>query len=359
MTKFVFFLITLAVATAGAFLFLKLRIPAGSFIGAMLAAVVLNLLCQRSATYSFLSPAMQLVSGAMIGSKVGKTEVLELKQIIVPTLLLLLGMVCLNLFFGVAICLCSDLDVATALFATTPGGVADMALISEQLGANSAYVAVMQCCRTIIIYTLCPSVFRFVLNRRLKKQPLSKPAQAEASVASASPARKAQPLSLLGLLLSAAAGGFLFNAFGIAAGMIMGAVIGSAAFCIAFGKVYFPKVLTHALLIVCGAHIASQITMDTLRSIPELLVPLLIEFVGIFAFIFLLSTLLNRFTKLDYATCLFASAPGGVQEMAVLSDEFGADSLKVAVMQMTRLVFVISFFPIMIQWVIFLVQSIR
>ena len=63
------------------------------------------------------------------------------------------------------------------------------------------------------------------------------------------------------------------------------------------------------------------------------------------------AALLNRFTALDYSTALFSSTPGGISEMAILSEEMGVDSFKVSVLHTCRLFFVIAFFPVINKFV--------
>jgi uncharacterized membrane protein AbrB (regulator of aidB expression) len=47
---------------------------------------------------------------------------------------------------------------------------------------------------------------------------------------------------------------------------------------------------------------------------------------------------------------MFASTPGGLQEMALLADDLGADTTKVTILQTARLMCVISFSPAMISF---------
>ena len=60
---------------------------------------------------------------------------------------------------------------------------------------------------------------------------------------------------------------------------------------------------------------------------------------------------LSKLTKLDLTTSLFASAPGGVSDMAIIASELGADPAKVAALQTLRLIVVIVLFPTLVTWV--------
>ena len=55
---------------------------------------------------------------------------------------------------------------------------------------------------------------------------------------------------------------------------------------------------------------------------------------------------------MDPVTALFACAPGGLTDMALIAADLGADSSKVAAMQMMRLVSVIALYPTIIGWLV-------
>ena len=364
-TDIIFFAITLAVAWVGSFIARKIKLPAGAMIGSMAAVIIFNLITEKGFFYSDFKLVLQVFSGAMIGGKVAKEDVIELKRIIFPALILIVCMVILNLVFGSAIYIFSDLDIATSLFATTPGGVSDMALISEELGANTGYVAILQVFRLLIIYTFCPPIFKYVMKKGAAKpgETLSvDPAQEEITaeeivegVEVVDPKTgekeklKFEPKRFVLLLLSSAAVGILFNSIGVTAGMIIGGMVGAAIFTIATHKTLFPDKVRIALQTCSGAFIGMNMTRESLASVGELIIPIFIMMIGILVFVFATSFVIHKLTKLEYATCMFASTPGGLQEMALLADDMGADALKVSVMQTCRLVFVISFFPTMIK----------
>ncbi|MBQ1376345.1 MAG: AbrB family transcriptional regulator, partial [Lachnospiraceae bacterium] len=363
--NFVWFLVTLAVACLGSFIARKLKLPAGAMVGSMAFVIAFNLITDKGYFYPDLKIVMQIVSGAMIGGKLGREDVKELKTIILPVLILIVMMVILNIAFGTSIYMASELDIATSLFATTPGGVADMALISEELGANTAYVAILQVFRLLIIYTFCPPLFKLAMKKGVVKAagsgsenktlpesgktseavqtPEGKAPDNDSGNGAAAPAKRGfEPVRFACLILAAAAIGMLFHFLHVTAGPILGGMVGGAIYTICTRKTLFPKQVTTGLQTVAGAFIGMNMTRESLMNLPELIVPILIMIVGILAFVFITSFLIHKITKLDYATCMFASTPGGLQEMALLAEEMGVNPLKVSVMQTCRLFFVIS-----------------
>ena len=91
--NFVWFLVTLAVACLGSFIARKLKLPAGAMVGSMAFVIAFNLITDKGYFYPDLKIVMQIVSGAMIGGKLGREDVKELKTIILPVLILIVMMV--------------------------------------------------------------------------------------------------------------------------------------------------------------------------------------------------------------------------------------------------------------------------
>lgn len=349
------FLLTLLCAFIGGTIAYKLHLPAGALVGAIVGVVILNLTYGKSYFYADLRVILQLLSGAMIGSKIGKKDILELKTIIVPTLILLVGMVALNLTFGGMIYKFSSLDVATALFATAPGGVSDMALISAELGANTAYVGILQLFRILVVFLCMPPIFKRIIAKERAKHPQQEAASQSNSAAEQAVAHeKAAPFPLKRfflLLVIAAAGGLICRALGLAAGALTGAMVASAAYCVWKGTIKFPSKIKTVLQMCSGAFIGISVDKECIMTMPELVVPLLIMLVGIFAFVFVIAFLMRKICKIDLAVCLLSSTPGGVQEMALLSEDLHADTPKIAIMQSSRLMCVIIFFPTMLEMI--------
>lgn len=237
------------------------------------------------------------------------------------------------------------LDVATALFSSAPGGMADMALISAELGAETAYVGILQMFRILVIILTMPPLFKKILQKRGYR---SKRQETTASADMGEPKATVVPMRLLILLFIAAVGGLFFRWLGVTAGALTGGMLASAVYCVLRGTVKFPSVLKFLLQILAGAYIGIGIDRACVSTMPNLLAPALIMVIGIYGFVFVMAWLMHRLFKLDLAVCLLSSTPGGVQEMSLLSEDLGADTAKIAVMQTVRLVFVILLFPTML-----------
>ena len=341
------FFITLAVATVGGMIAYRLKLPAGGLVGAMAAVITFNLITDAAVFPTDLRMLVQLASGTMIGSRITKQDVYDMRKIIVPTIVLIISVFGMSLFIGFCMSMLSDLDVITAFFASAPGGLSDMAIISADLGANAAYVAILQLTRILTIFSVLPPVFKW----RLKKYSAEKAAAEHLKQAVPLPPKN-ERMSRLGFtLLCAISLGIVFYLLKITAGAMIGAMVGSAAFGIFTGKAYFPRKATLYLQIFSGAFIGMGMDRASFFAMQTLLVPMGIMAVGVLLSAFVVSTLVHKLTKLEYATCLLGSTSGGVQEMSLLADDLGADASKIALMQTSRLMLTIMIYPTLLNFI--------
>ncbi len=146
---------TLGLAIAGGFVGYKLKIPAGAMIGSMLAVAAGALLkFDLGALPSYSKPVVQVVLGAILGLGLRNTSLEQLKSLLVPaaviiTILMTAGFATafiLNRFFG--------LDLMTAIFSSTPGGMSELSMVAADIGANSPIVALLQLIRLMSVIVL-------------------------------------------------------------------------------------------------------------------------------------------------------------------------------------------------------------
>lgn len=358
--NFGFFVVTLVIALVFGLVGYRLKLPAGVMVGAMVGVILFNVLTGKAYFYTDLKVVLQIMSGAMIGSRIHKRDLLEAKKIVWPAVILMVGMIAFNLSSGMLVYLISPLDAATSLFATAPGGMTDMAIISADLGANPAYVALLQLVRILIIIICMPPILKQIILKKHVRQ--------EQSIDSVAPVLVLKDVSvqpdharvefdfvrrpgLVWLLLCAIVGGLLLWALGVMAGAMIGAMIGSAIYSVRAGAVQYPNSLKLGLQIMAGAFIGIGLDRENLVQLPELLLPIGILLVAILASVFVVGWIMHKLTGLELSTCLLASTPGGISEMSLLSEELGSDTPKIAILQTIRLFTVILLFPGMLRFV--------
>ncbi|TCO77494.1 AbrB family transcriptional regulator [Marinisporobacter balticus] len=151
---------TLGVASIGGFIGIKFKIPAGAFIGAMIAVAIYNICTELGTLPSNFKLAAQIVVGGMIGLNFTMDTVHALKDLIVPACILIVGLTFFSIGLGFIISKLTGLDLVTALFSCSPGGLTDMALISEAYGAQTPKVVLLHLMRLITVIMVLPIVIK-------------------------------------------------------------------------------------------------------------------------------------------------------------------------------------------------------
>lgn len=352
------FLITLIVGLAGAYLALKLKIPAGGILGSLFAVVAFNLISGGQAFfYPRVKQIVQLLVGVFAGAKIGKTELKELKKVPQP-LVAIIGITLLyNILFGLLIGFVTNTDQLTALYITAPGGLSDMALIAETAGVNNTSMTMVQLLRVILFNVIFPPVFCAIAKKvsvnygktesKSHKLPIVDPVQSRNKMQNG--------LLFAGLLASASLGGFLISQTGIEGGLILGAMLFSMFYSCLFGKTNIApglKKCHHALL---GAYIGSGIVLTGFSSIQEFFVPLVFVAIELCLATATAAFLAWKTKKLDTMSSMTASTPGGLAEMLALTDELGGDVSKVVVIHSMRLIVVVAVCPTLFRWIVSLI----
>ena len=381
---------TLLVAALGATVFVKLKVPAGAFLGAMIFVVTFNVLTDFATFPVNASPYVRIFAGALIGSRMTKSDVIELKTILFPAVLLVFGMLVLNLSLGYGIHRLTGLELSTALLGSAPGGVQDMALIADDLGANAAQIALLQTVRILAILGILPTLLTAFCKRYLRNSPDSgtgtaekrktEPAEGNPAALPAANAdvtgdtkevtkedstgrkkdrfegwHRKDVLAFARTMVFAAIGGLLLNMTDLPAGAMVGAMLLTVLSTILIRPAYVPPGVRTVVMTCAGALIGSGVGADDLIRLGEIIVPAAILVVVLLIANFVFGILIHKITKLDLITSLFASAAGGMTDMALISDTLGADAPKVAILQLLRLICVITMFPTVLRFFMTLV----
>jgi membrane AbrB-like protein len=322
----------------------RIRIPAGAMIGAIVSTAILNTITGYALVPVITRPIMQIAGGILLGHSVSKGNLIMVKSLGKATIILITGLIVLNFTLGILIHYLCDMDLTTSLFATAPGGVSDMALIADELGADTSVVSLMQLFRMFGIYLIFPPVLRMLTKKNRKNVELPSNLLKQEAEIEKEPSRQ-KDKNLLLTVLSGIVGGLLLIHWKVPAGGLVGSVLASGLYNIITERGYVSGRVRFPIQVGVGALIGAQMTKESLSSFEALVIPILIMLVGLLLFTFIFGVLMNRSTMLDFSTCLLALTPGGIQETSLLADELGCDTATVIVMHTIRLVVVICAFP--------------
>ena len=278
----------------------------------------------------------------LIGSRIKKSDLTDIYRLFLPIVILFFGMMAMNLVFGALMHIFGGLDLVTALLSSAPGGMQDMALIADDMGGNSIIVSLTQLTRVVFILAFFPVFYKKILAHEPPRTCVCK----EQKSSETNTSELSEPLKIRRFLFTAlisTLGGLLFKAMHINAG----ALIGSMIFCglggICTNRTYFPVKAKIILQILAGSYIGAQVTRGSLSVLAQLVVPILIMFVGTTLYTYLMGRLLHRLTRFDRMTCMLMCTPGGCQEMSLMADDLNCDAPKIVIIHTIRIFCVITF----------------
>jgi uncharacterized protein len=205
---------------------------------------------------------------------------------------------------AVALARMAGLDRATALFASVPGGAAEMAVLGERFGARVDRVAAAQSLRILIVVAVIPAVYTLL------------------GVHGADPyvqgAKAFAPTGFLLLTAATAIGGFVFHRARVPNAFVLGSL--AVAIPLTAAQVdlsAMPQLASNAGQCLLGCALGSRFQRDFLQGAHR--------FVGAVAASVLLAMVLSALfgaglaymSQLHAATLVLGTAPGGIAEMCI------------------------------------------
>ncbi|MCL2564995.1 MAG: AbrB family transcriptional regulator [Defluviitaleaceae bacterium] len=135
----------------------------------------------------------------------------------------------------------------------------------------------------------------------------------------------------------------------IPAAYMLGALLLVTVWNLTVGFAFFPQELRVATQILAGTYLGLSIDKSNLYSIRTLIKPISIILTLFFINALVFGYIVHRFFGTDLVTALYSFAPGGVAEMAIIADSFGADAGMITAMQLLRLITAFTFYPFLFQ----------
>lgn len=150
-------------------------------------------------------------------------------------------------------------------------------------------------------------------------------------------------------LVIAATGGALFSRIRVPAGFMLGAMFFVMAANMIFDKLTVPQFLITASRILAGTLIGSKISKSSFAGLNKMMIPMVFA-----VFLTLVLSIISGFLILSVSgisrpEAFFGTAPGGISDMSLISEEFGADMSRVALLQLVRVIVCIAVIPVFIR----------
>ena len=158
------FLFTVIVGIIGGIIGYFSHLPAGTMSCSMALVAYFNVKTHKAYMPLTLRKIIQSFGGALIGAKVTLSDVIALKDLILPIILIVIGFCLMNVLVGFFLYKTTKFSLSTALLSASPGGMSDISLMAEDLGANGPQVASMQFLRAIFIVGVYPIIIKILFT---------------------------------------------------------------------------------------------------------------------------------------------------------------------------------------------------
>lgn len=154
------------VAAVGGWLGVRLRLPAGALVGAMLLGLIPGLIGIGPIAWpgAVLSGAYLLL-GSRVGSRFDRSIIRRLWALLPFALAFVTGLILICGGIGWGLHLTTSIDLITALLATSPGGIEAATIAALDTGANVTMVATIQMMRLLMMVLVGPLIIRHLITR--------------------------------------------------------------------------------------------------------------------------------------------------------------------------------------------------
>ncbi|MBB6214154.1 hypothetical protein HNQ80_000223 [Anaerosolibacter carboniphilus] len=340
------FLMTIMIGAFFGYLFTRLKIPGGMMVGSIVAVSTFNITTGIAYMPTMGRIAAQVIAGAFIGIGVEKSDLMRLKFIFKPAIVLISGMMILNIVSGLLIYQFSPLDSVTALMCAVPGGMSDIPIISGDMGADASKVAVMQFLRLVTGI----GVFPAAIARIARDQGDGKADKEEAYERVASSTKDMQSFGMT--IIVASAFGFLGKSIGITAGTLILSMISVITLKLLTGKAWMPRWVRRFAQVLAGAYIGCNVQYADILEMKFLVIPAIILISGYSLACIIIGLFLHKKFNMPMKEAMLIATPAGASDMALIASDIGVESADVIVLQVIRMIVVVSIFPQIVHMIV-------
>ncbi|ABW18163.1 AbrB family transcriptional regulator [Alkaliphilus oremlandii] len=354
MDEIMFLLITILVGSMFGVAAVKVKIPAGLMVGAIVGVAAFNIFFDLAYMPKQTTLVVQIVAGAFIGCSMEKSDLRRLPKIIKPAAIMLSSLIILNLTAGFLIYFLSPLDLVTSLMSVVPGGVSDTPIIAAVMGADGPKVAVMQLVRQILGIGVFPALI-FVYDHKCRKHGIEN--ERGAFIEKRQKSKTKSWRAFLCTVVVAALFGILGKISGITAGTFTFAILSVLILKLVFDFAYIPKWLKKCAQVLSGSYLGSTIVLNDVLTLRYLLVPLCIIVLGYAANCFVTGKIISKTCGFTRKEAMLITTPAGASDMALISNDLGVENTDIIILQVLRAVIVMSLFPQIINLILHIIGA--
>jgi membrane AbrB-like protein len=313
-------------------------LPAPWLVGPMLVAVIFAL--ARPEGHPSVPRWARQVSLGIVGGVLAATFRPSVLPLIarewLPVSLAVGGTLLLSLVAASLLARFTRLDAKTAALGTLPGAASGMLAMSKPLGADPRLVALMQYGRVVLVVASAAVVARFVTS---PEGATGSPPAPGSGTAFGADVLVHGAWSVYGLTaLVAAVGVWAGMRLRLPAGAMLGPlVLGVALENLGVLRLAWPPGVSQVAFALIGIDAGLLFDRDSVRQAGRLLPFMLASTLALMTACAALGWVLAALTGTDHLTAYLATTPGGIDAVAIMAVESGADASLVVAVGMLRL----------------------
>ncbi len=341
--------ITLSVASIGWYIADKLKLSAPAMLGSMIAVGIANIFFDFAYLPTSIKIFTQAISGAFIGMQIAKKDIMNFKYLIKPFIFLVILLTINTFVMGVIINAICGLDLTTALLSCVAGGVTDISLIAMDMNADAGTVALMQTSRLVFVLLFFSSWIKFMtknssdttLDLRMQQEHVQNQTIIDKLI-------KTKFQRILFTILASFAMGYVGYMSKIPAATMVFPMFMIVFLNCTTSVCVVPTQVKNIAQYLAGTLVGTSICASTFSDLNQTLLPILLLLGSYWLINLIYGIVCEKYKLLDLKSAMFASAPGGATDMALIAADLNADLTKIALIQVLRAAYVVAVMPILI-----------
>ncbi|WP_424237008.1 AbrB family transcriptional regulator [Bhargavaea ginsengi] len=342
------FIQALLCGLAGGAMFAWIGLPLAWMLGPLTAVIIWNLFVKRELYWpkSFKNGGQMLLGygmGLAFTAESAKQIAGQLPTMTISTILMIAG----GLGIAMIASKLAGMNTPTAVMGTTPGGLSQMTMLSEEIrGADPAVVTFMQTVRMLTVTFMVPMLSTYAFSDGAVS---ATGIQSSGAAVQAGAAGLLHIAATIVIVTIVTLGALKFR---FPTPWILGPLIAAAVLTVSgFAPPHLPPILTIIAQLFLGVYLGLSIRPGMLKSWKTLLPFSLLTGLLMVGFALLLAWMMHQIHPMSLATAFLCVAPGGLPEMGVTAQEIDADVSLVAAYQLFRVLFILFIVPVMLRLV--------
>lgn len=326
--------------------FMKANIPGGLLVGVMLVFATMQVLTDRIWAPVGTKEIAQVIAGSFIGASLSAADLKRLPKLWKAFVTIISGLIVLNIVIGFVLTKVSDLSLVTALFASIPGGMGTIPIISEDYGAEPIVVTVMQFMRMVMGIGVFPSLV-VKLNQHLNtdKDQTSHLTNGQNTLINTTRSSQRPALNSLFALIIATLFAWLISQVVTSLNLMVLALIGMAILNLTVGVKPIPIAYRRVAQVLSGWYVGTSFHSEQLSVLMDLLIPVLVLIPMFLLGCLVLGYLVHKFQKMPLTDSMLSAIPAGASDVVLILGDLNIKNSDIVVLQVLRVIVVTSLFP--------------